>query len=337
MSAPLVPPECDLSGLRFMPLDAARLLDSDLMALSTGDEFKAAVALWCKAWGQVPSGSLTNDERVLARAAGVSLAEWRGLREMALRGWVECSDGRLYHPVVCEKVLEAWIERLAHRKRSASGNAAKAGVPFDPTPFDEAKARAVALLERVASAATDALADSRLRQGAESEPSRPASGAFKEPSRPENGSEEEVGVGDKVGGGGARVPSRVAWDRARLDELVSRLRSAAGPALSVDPMLCSPSDVLALIEPKEGEPCDLELDVLPAVAAAAATAKPGSVRRWSYFRRPILDARDRRLTVAPAPTETTHDRSDRPSRQQTARDDRLRRMLEGAVEAADGA
>ena len=36
---PLTPPECDLRGMPFMPLDIVRLFDSDLYALSTGDEF----------------------------------------------------------------------------------------------------------------------------------------------------------------------------------------------------------------------------------------------------------------------------------------------------------
>lgn len=107
---PLTPPDCDLRGLPFMPLDVIRVMDSDLFALSTGDEFKAAIALWCKCWLQVPAASLPNDDRVLAHLSGAG-AKWRKVKDMALRGFTLCDDGRLYHPVVAEKALDAWDRR----------------------------------------------------------------------------------------------------------------------------------------------------------------------------------------------------------------------------------
>lgn len=107
---PLTPADCDLRGFQFMPMDTIRLLDSDLFALSTGDEFKAALALWCKSWSQVPAGSLPSDDRILAHLSGASTS-WRKLKDMALRNWIACSDGRLYHPVVAEKAIEAWERR----------------------------------------------------------------------------------------------------------------------------------------------------------------------------------------------------------------------------------
>lgn len=117
MNAPLTPPDCDLRGLPFMPMDVVRILDSDLFALSTGEEFKASLALWCKAWLQVPAASLPDDDRVLAHLSGAG-TRWKKIREMALRGWIKCSDGRLYHPVVAEKAAEAWKHRLAQRERA---------------------------------------------------------------------------------------------------------------------------------------------------------------------------------------------------------------------------
>lgn len=121
MTDPLTPPECDLRDFAYMPLDAARLLDSDLFALSTGDEFKAALALWCKAWQQVPAGSLPDDDRVLAHLSGAG-SKWRKVKDLALRGFVKCSDGRLYHPVVSEKAIEAWGKKQSFRERSKKGN-----------------------------------------------------------------------------------------------------------------------------------------------------------------------------------------------------------------------
>ena len=114
MTEPMVPADCDLRGMPFMPLQVQRLLDSDLFALSTGDEFKAAVALWCKSWGQVPAGSLPNDERVLAHLAAAK--NWKRVREMALRNWILCTDGRLYHALVAQNVLEAWARRSDFRE-----------------------------------------------------------------------------------------------------------------------------------------------------------------------------------------------------------------------------
>jgi hypothetical protein len=102
MTAPLTPPDCDLRDFQFMPLDVLRLRDSDLSTLSTGDEFKAAVLLWCASWHQVPAASLPADERLLARHSGAGPA-WKKVREVAMRGFVLCSDGRYYHPVVAEK------------------------------------------------------------------------------------------------------------------------------------------------------------------------------------------------------------------------------------------
>lgn len=100
-----------------MPLDVVRLMDSDFFALSTGDEFKAGVSLWCKSWNQVPAGSLPDNDRVLAHLSN-SGKDWPNVKEMAMRGWVLCSDGRWYHPVVSEKAVTAWGKRIAQRERA---------------------------------------------------------------------------------------------------------------------------------------------------------------------------------------------------------------------------
>ena len=125
---PLTPHDCDLRGMTFMPVDLVRLFDSDLYALSTGDEFKAAFTLWGKSFLQVPAGSLPDDQRILAHLSGAGPA-WPALREVALRGWVKCADGRLYHPVVAEKANEAWAYRVRQRERSTKANAVRWGSP----------------------------------------------------------------------------------------------------------------------------------------------------------------------------------------------------------------
>lgn len=121
---PLVPPEVDLRGMPFMPLDVARLRDSDLAIEASGDEFRAAVLLWCASWNQVPAGSLPSAEQPLAAYAGFGrdVKGWRKVSAGALRGFMECADGRLYHPVVAEKALDAWAQRVEHRKGKENEN-----------------------------------------------------------------------------------------------------------------------------------------------------------------------------------------------------------------------
>ncbi|WP_236577873.1 YdaU family protein [Burkholderia glumae] len=62
-----------------MPLDVVRLRDSDIAALSSADEFRSAVMLWCASWHQVPAASLPDDDRVLAQLAGYGrvVTEWK--------------------------------------------------------------------------------------------------------------------------------------------------------------------------------------------------------------------------------------------------------------------
>ncbi|CAO3445795.1 hypothetical protein [Azospirillum argentinense] len=107
---PLVPAEVDIREYRFMMLDVNRLRDSRLARNSKGEEFRAAVLLWCAAWHQVPAASLPDDDSELAGFAGFGrvIKEWMKVKAGAMSGWVLCSDNRWYHPVVAERALEAW-------------------------------------------------------------------------------------------------------------------------------------------------------------------------------------------------------------------------------------
>ena len=124
---PLTPENCDLRDFAFMPLDVVRLRDSDISAVSSGDEFRCAVLLWCASWHQVPAASLPDDDTVLSQLAGYGrvVKEWKKVKNGALRGWVKCSDGRLYHPVVAEKANEAWMRKLEQAWRTECGRIKK--------------------------------------------------------------------------------------------------------------------------------------------------------------------------------------------------------------------
>lgn len=148
-SPPLVPEDCDLRDFQFIPIDVQRLLKSETWVLGTGEEKAAAMTLWLESWHQVPAASLPNDERMLAHLS-MTGSRWRRVREHVLRGWVEASDGRLYHPVVAEKALEAWMEKLANSISGASGNAKRWGVEVDVDSLKDRFRTAVDMLRTLA-------------------------------------------------------------------------------------------------------------------------------------------------------------------------------------------
>lgn len=137
MTAALTPSDCDLRGLGYMPLDVQRLRDSDLAIGSTGDEFKAAVLLWCVSWSQVPAASLPDDDRKLAALIRMDGKAWKKVREVALSGWVKCVDGRLYHSVVAEKAREAWKDRTKYREKRDKDRARLEAWRAGQKPADE--------------------------------------------------------------------------------------------------------------------------------------------------------------------------------------------------------
>ena len=120
---PQTPYDCDLTDFQFMPLDVLRLRDSELASNESPASCWAAVLLWCASWHQIPAGSMPDDDKWIAKQAGYAARgkidrEWSKVRDGALRGWIKCSDGRLYHPVVTEKALDAWKAKTEQRYRS---------------------------------------------------------------------------------------------------------------------------------------------------------------------------------------------------------------------------
>jgi hypothetical protein len=111
----MVPPEVDLRGLEYMPLLGAKLFSSDFNLEASDAEFRRGLMLWWAAWNQQPAASLPNSERAQAKLAGFEDEKsptWRKVKARALHGFVLCSDGRLYHPIVAEQALIAWEKRL---------------------------------------------------------------------------------------------------------------------------------------------------------------------------------------------------------------------------------
>lgn len=146
LRTPLVPANVDLRDFPYMELDVARLRDSRIVFAVSGEEFRCAVLLWCASWHQRPAGSVPDDDIELAQLAGFgrAVSKWKKVRQGALYGWVKCSDGRLYHPIVCEKVLESWQKKLVFRWKRECDRIRKTNkvrgerglklLPFPPQP-----------------------------------------------------------------------------------------------------------------------------------------------------------------------------------------------------------
>lgn len=142
---PLVPAEVDLRDFPFTPIFRARLFGSSFHSRSSDAAWRAGVTLWLKSWDQVPAGTLPADDIDLCRLAelGKEIKAWKAVREQALRGWKECTDGRLHHPVVAEGVLEAWARRTTAKQKGIAG-ASKRWGPSNTTGNSPANAPAIA-------------------------------------------------------------------------------------------------------------------------------------------------------------------------------------------------
>jgi hypothetical protein len=142
---PLMPANVDLRDFPYMPLEVERLFGSEFHARANDPEWRAGVTLWLKSFHQVPAASLPNDDVALARLAelGRDVKAWRRIKKGALRGWLLCRDGRLYHRVVAEKALEAWIEKLGQRKSGGIGNAKRWGGQFNYAALDQELDKAI--------------------------------------------------------------------------------------------------------------------------------------------------------------------------------------------------
>lgn len=125
---PLVPPEVDLRGYEYMPLYGDRLFKSETWIGASPDAKVAALRLWWHAYAhEVPAASLPNNDVLLSEYAGygVAVKAWQRIKAQALHGFVECSDGRLYHTRLSEWAIEAWDMRQKERQRKANWRAKK--------------------------------------------------------------------------------------------------------------------------------------------------------------------------------------------------------------------
>jgi len=118
---PLTPPGCDMAGNDWFPLHFRRLRTSKWWRRASDLARARNIFLWGEAYAAVPAGSLADDDDELAEAAGFGfdVDAWLAAKAEIMAPWVLCSDGRWYHPTVCEVVLDAWDRQSDRRKKAA--------------------------------------------------------------------------------------------------------------------------------------------------------------------------------------------------------------------------
>jgi len=275
MTQPLTPPDCDVRSLDEFDLNVERLMASELVALSTGDEFKAAVMLWCRAWKQVPAASLPDDDRILASFAGLPLGKWRKVRPMALRGFIKALDGRLYHPVLAGQAVkgaasrkkflekrEADAERLREWRASQKGNTKETR---SETPGETRFVASVPVPVPVLNLSHTEL-------------SPPAT-----------------------------EPGPVAREKSARAVLAERIAAAIGvPNFGALPPNIA-GNLMAEVESMIAQNCDWTADIAPALARKPDGKWPGSPTYWTKI---AISNRDRRAAspgkFAPPPATTLH-------------------------------
>ena len=144
LPAPLVPADVSMGNNDWFPLHFRRMRKSRWWRVSSDLARSRSVDLWGFAYEETPAGSLPNDDAELADFAGFGrdVRAWLEIKDEIMAAWVLCTDGRWYHPTLCEVILEAWEKGSVKRKTEAQRKAeyrarvrAKAGdVPVDKSP-----------------------------------------------------------------------------------------------------------------------------------------------------------------------------------------------------------
>jgi hypothetical protein len=124
--APLVPAHVNLSTYEWMPFYGEKLQKSDHNAV--GDQaYRASINIWWAAWRSIPAASLPNDDLSLQKAADLARdpKTWAKVRDHALRNFVLCSDGRLYHTFLAPLAVAAWDSKVKQSTKGAAGAKAR--------------------------------------------------------------------------------------------------------------------------------------------------------------------------------------------------------------------
>ena len=127
------PADTRAKGWRF-ELDMERARQSDTWAISSPEVRPWLLMLWATAWEQTPCGSLPNDDELIAARIGMPPKLFTKHKAMLLRKWWAADDGRLYHGVLVQRVLEMMKKRRSESDRKAAARARDASRTDDGIP-----------------------------------------------------------------------------------------------------------------------------------------------------------------------------------------------------------
>lgn len=118
LPAPLVPLECNMAGNDWFPFYFQRVRKSKWWRRASDLARARNIMLWGEAYQSTPAGSMPDDDDDLAEAAGfgMDIDAFLAVKDEIMSPWTMCSDGRWYHPTLCEVVMEAW-EKIGERRR----------------------------------------------------------------------------------------------------------------------------------------------------------------------------------------------------------------------------
>lgn len=119
MQHPPYPATTKAGGFKF-ELDCERIAQSDTWALAAPCQRPLLLMLWFIAWQQTPCGSLPKEDTLNAARLGMEADAFQSNKGILLRGWAEANDGRLYHPVVTQLVLEMMDRKAGNAQRQAA-------------------------------------------------------------------------------------------------------------------------------------------------------------------------------------------------------------------------
>jgi hypothetical protein len=180
LPAPLIEAHIDLRDRRYMPLLVWRLRDSEFRSKATLEEIGGAQLLWEAAWVQVPAGSLPNDDEIIGKILGFAQVRTRfgnirrrfdknwnhfqEIKRMCLWNFVLCSDGRFYHPVICEEAKNSWEIKQKQKHRT------KAACDARWTPQNRNGLRDVSVTDSVTDYVTDSVTVTKLSKDKDKDP-----------------------------------------------------------------------------------------------------------------------------------------------------------------------
>lgn len=284
---PPIAPNVDIRDFDFMPLSLVQLENSETWAIACDTPYAAGacINLWCRAWHQVPAGSLPDEDSILAKWAGVP--DWESVREIALRGFTKCSDGRLYHERICDKVLQAW-----DRKEATAGRR-----EADRTAKRDMRARKAEKKQRPRPPDNSGTSAGHPQDVQRTTTGRPQDVRSMRRRRTETGREEESTSHSNTASDPPREPVATP-EQAGLKEPSPDWHAIGERCLEIIGASDRPTPMpYGLVRQWLTDGFDAERDIYPVLEAMAADGKAGNARSLKYFTGAIEQRRDERLAA----------------------------------------